>query len=72
VGSAIPPTVFLGSVIRFFLVLTKIRFRTGSVTGLKIQRIQELGSQIPVASRSFMLKMSICGGSDKKVSRLLY
>ena len=64
VGSVIPLSVFLGSVIRsFFLVLTKIRFTSGNATGLKIQRIQELGLQIPVASRNFMRIMSISGGS---------
>jgi hypothetical protein len=65
VGSAIPLSVFLGSVIRSFLVLTKIRFTSGNATGLKIQRIQELGSQIPVATRSFMRIMSISSGSGK-------
>ena len=59
-GSAIPLSVFLGSVIRSFLVLTKIRFTSGNASGFKIsfadrwfQRIQEPGSQIPVACRSF-------------------
>ena len=34
-GSAISPSVFLGSVIRSYLVLTKIRFTAGYATGLK-------------------------------------
>ena len=34
-GSAIPPSVILGSVIRSYLVLTKIRFTSGNATGLK-------------------------------------
>jgi len=60
VGSAIPLSVFLGFAIR----KKEIRFTTGYATGLKIQRIQELGSQIPVSVRSFMRIMSISGRSE--------
>ena len=45
----IPPSVFLGFTIRN----KQIRFTAGYATGLKIQRIQKLGLQIPVACRNF-------------------
>jgi len=37
----------------FLIRENKIRFTFGCATGLKIQRIQELGSQIPVTARNF-------------------
>jgi hypothetical protein len=37
----------------FLIRENKIRFTSGCATGLKIQRIQELGSQIPVTARNF-------------------
>jgi len=38
---------------RFLIKKNEIRFTFGCVTGLQIQRIQELGLQIPVAARNF-------------------
>ena len=58
--------------IRSYLVLTKIRFTSGNATGLKIQRIQELGLQIPVASRNFMRIMSISGGTEYSSTEINY
>lgn len=51
VGFIIPPSC----TIRICnLKLKKSTLKTGYATGLKIQRIQELGLQIPVAVRNFI------------------
>jgi hypothetical protein len=42
----------------FLIRNRQIRFTSGCSTGLKIQRIQELGSQIPVAVNSVFIQLN--------------
>ena len=52
-GSAIPLSVFLGSVIRSYLVLTKIRFTVGNATGLKNPKNTRTGITDPSGKPEF-------------------